>query len=146
MFIIEFKVQPVYLFRPDWKYDEDAQKYVYLRNVQYTAVLESTVVDSLTRTAAQLLGHAYIRLPDQERMQKWHDPSLTDQPDTLYSRGSTREGSDFIDLPSELYDWRVVKATNLQTDPVAHAYRTVYVVSGRWNKYQGVCCNISRRV
>jgi len=146
MFIIGFRVQPVYLFRPDWKYDEDDQKYVYLRNVQYTVFLQSTGKDNLNYTASQLLSHAYVRIPDQDAMQIWYEPSLTDQPDTLYSRGTTREGSDFIDLPSSLYDWRVVTPTNLQTDPVANDYSTIYVVSGRWNKYQGMCYNISRRV
>ena len=145
MFITGFKVQPVYLFRPDWKYDEDAQKYTYLRNIQYTVTLLSTADDSLTYTAAQLLAHAYARIPDQVAMQKWTAPVLTGQSDTLYSRGSTREGSDYIDLPSSLYAWRVVRASTLQTDPVAGDYKTIYVVSGRWDKYQGMCYNIYRR-
>lgn len=146
MILLKFKIEPVYIFRPDWRYEYDEHKYVLLRNIVYTIIAKCAGSEDLDESAEDILDHLYIRLPDSDTMQQFEPPDLTGMGVTLYNDPPYKEGSDYITLDSSFYDWRVVNATNTIVDLESNVTETYYIISGRWKYYQGVCHNIQRRV
>lgn len=146
MIVTQLEVVPVYVLRPDWYYEESQHKYVMLRNIQFNVTMKCSGEHDLDETAANLITHAKIRLPDDDTLVSWTAPSLDSMSTTVYSRGATREGSDYITLPSAVYDWRVAMAKQVQEEPDSGVVDTWYRVTGRWKYYQGLFYGLTRRI
>ena len=146
LLLVNVKVIPSYEFRPDWMYPEADRKYVLLRNIQYMVRAFSTDEADLDASAEDVLADIRIRLPDTEVTQPFVVPSLTNMARTIYSRSTLRENSDYVELPDNVYKWRVVEASSKLLEPIEAEHNTVYTVVGRWKYLQGVISGVYRRM
>lgn len=147
MFILSMDVNPLYVMVPDWKASVADRKHNMLLNVQYTiTALRTETADLDDLTATQVLADLYIKQSDSEYTRKFTPPDLAvARTGPKYRAGPYRAGSDYIELPTGIHDWRLVKVARLNERPETGDVRTLYVVSGRWDHYQGMFHNLQRR-
>ena len=132
-----------------WRWRRDAQynsrdRWVLQRCCMFVLTAIAAEEQPLDTPVSSIIGSVYIRQPHDPYMNYWRFPRLTVQPVTLYTRAKKIEGSDYEMLDPEVYDWKVADSFNSlnESDQV---WRTVFVVQGQWDKYQGVDYGVVRR-
>ena len=138
-----FDVNLLYRWRRDAQYSSRT-KWILQRSCAFVLTAMAAGEQDLGITAASILHSVRIRQPHSLYMNYLRFPNLTNQPKTVYTRNKIVEGSDYEMLDPEVYDWKVVEAyTSL--DDRDQVWRTIYVVQGQWDKYQGVAYGVTRR-
>jgi hypothetical protein len=140
---MKFQVLPQWRWRRDAHYSSRT-RWVLQRSVKFVLTAFAAGEQDLDENVNTLLSNVRIRQPASEFMNGWNIPSLTDQPQTLYTRVAPISGSDYENLPESVYAWKVIDA-NLYYNDKDSAYGTIYVIQGQWDKYQGVAYGVVRR-
>ena len=141
--IHKFKWENQYRYRHDEHYSAK-DRWVLQRCVKYTITAFAVDEQTLTTPASVLLSNIRVRQPASDYLNYWRAPSLIAAPDTLYTRAGDIYGSDYEDLDSVVYEWRVTDAYHLKSD-IDQITHTVFEITGQWDKYQGVVHSVLRR-
>jgi hypothetical protein len=141
--ISNMKVIPLWRWRRDEHYS-DRDRWVLQRSCKFVVTAIVPLEQILTTAASVLIASIHIRQPTSTYLNNWVPPSLTAQPNTLYSRSPEISGCDYEDLDAVVYDWKVSDAyyRKSDADQITH---TIFELTGQWDKYQGVAYGVHRR-
>lgn len=143
MVLVKQRVRPVYRYVPDRHY-ASGDKYVLQRNVQFIFLTAISGERARDRDPVQVLNDMRVVQTINQNTLSFRVPSLTSQPNTTYSRSSYIAGSDYEQLSASEYDWKLARSWYEQTEEFNDVTFTFYLISGRWDKYQGISYNIQR--
>lgn len=140
---LQFDVNMSWRWRRDAQYD-GRDRWVLQRCCMFVLTTIAAGEEDVATSVSTLLSHIYVRQPHTTYMNTWQPPNLVNQPTTIYSRATKIEGSDYENLDPEVYDWKVTDAFNSlnESDQV---WRTVFIIQGQWDKFQGVAYGVVRR-
>ena len=140
---LSIKVIPMYRWRRDAHWSSRT-RYVWQRTVKFVVTAVATGERNLAENITTLLNGIRIRQPLSDFMNGLNIFDLTGQPNTVYSRTGNVEGSDYESVPSSIYDWKIADAYH-EFNEQDKVTRTVYVLVGQWDKWQGVTHSVVRR-
>jgi hypothetical protein len=143
MVLVRQTVRNVYRYVLDRQYSS-GDKYVLQRNPAFIFLTLKSGEQPRDRDPLRVLQDTRIVVPRSDQTLPLRVPDLTSAPNTIYTRESLVEGSDYEILSSTEYDWRLARAWYQRDAEFNDVQFTWYLVMGRWNKYQGVSYNISR--